>query len=87
MAIPSALTPFRRFTNGLHHVKAEFLENIDEMLAFAEVMALKQNCIELDNDGVFYVSAAGTLEEVIPVMYHQIERLERIKKQKEDSGN
>jgi hypothetical protein len=47
-------------------------------------MALKQNSVELDEDGMFYVSASGTLEEVIPIMYKQIEKLERIKKQKDN---
>lgn len=82
MNAPDALTPFRRFTNGLRHVKSEFLENIDEMLAFAEVMAMKQNCIELDDNGVFYVSAAGPVDDVISVLYQQIERLERIRNQR-----
>lgn len=79
------MTPFRRFCNGLHQVRADFNEQLDEMLAFAEVMAMKQNCVELDENGFFYVTAAGPLEEIIPVMYKQIEKLERIKKQKDNS--
>jgi hypothetical protein len=78
------MSPFRRFTNGLHHIRQDFNEQLDEMLAFSEVMALKQNSVELDEDGMFYVSASGTLEEVIPIMYKQIEKLERIKKQKDN---
>jgi hypothetical protein len=75
-------TPFRRFCNGLHQVRSDFNEQLDEMLAFAEVMAMKQNSIELDND-TWYVTAAGTLDEIIPVVYQQIERLERIRKQRD----
>jgi hypothetical protein len=78
----NSLTPFRRFCNGLHHARKEFNENVDEMLAFAEVMALKQNCVELDENGVFYVSAAGTIDEVIPVMHAQLDRLKRIREER-----
>lgn len=86
MAGTNAVTPFRRFTNGLHHVKKEFIENIDEMLAFAEVMALKTNCIEYDENGCYYVQASGPLEDVITIMYHQLERLERMKQQKDNKN-
>lgn len=78
------MTPFRRFINGLHHVRHDMNEQIDEMLAFAEVMAHKQNSVELDENGLFYVTAAGPLEEIIPTMYKQLEKLERIKKQKDN---
>lgn len=77
------MTPFRRFCNGLHQVRADFNEQLDEMLAFAEVMARKQNAVELDENGFFYVTAAGPLEEIIPVMQQQIEKLERIKRQRD----
>lgn len=80
------MTPFKRFCNGLHHIRGSFNEEIDEMLAFAEVMARKQNAIELDEHGFFYVTASGPIEEIIPVMQQQIARLERIKKQK-DTNN
>lgn len=73
------MTPFRRFTNGLHQVRSDFNEQLDEMLAFAEVMAMKQNCVELDENGFFYVTAAGTLDEIIPTMQQQMQKLERIK--------
>ena len=77
------MTPFRRFCNGLHQVRADFNEQLDEMLAFAEVMARKQNAVELDENGFFYVTAAGPLEEIIPVLHQQIEKLERIKRQRD----
>ena len=80
------VTPFRRFCNGLHQIRADFNEQVDEMIAFAEIMSMKQNAIELDESGLFYVTATGPLEEVIPVMHHQLERLERIKKQKDSTS-
>lgn len=79
------MTPFQRFNNGLRHLKHELLENVDEMLAFSEVMSLKQNCIELDDNGFFYVTSAGPIDEIIPIVYKQLERLERIKQQKDQA--
>jgi hypothetical protein len=81
---PSRVTPFQRFCNGLHSVRADFNESLDEMLAFAEIMARKQNSVELDENGFFYVTAAGPLDEIIPVMHKQLEKLERIKKQRDN---
>ena len=78
------MTPFRRFCNGLHHIRQEFNEEISEMLAFAEVMAQKQNAIELDENGFFYSTAAGPLDEVIVTLHKQIDKLERIKKQRDN---
>lgn len=80
------LTPFRRFCNGLHHIRNEFNENLDEMLVLAEVMALKANSIEVDGD-TYYVTATGPLEEVIPVLHAQLEKLERINRQKKEGFN
>jgi hypothetical protein len=80
------LTPFQRFTNGLHQIRQDINEQLNEMLAFSEVMARKQNCVELDENGFFYVTAAGPIEEIIPVMYQQLERLERIKRQKDNQN-
>lgn len=79
---PDALTPFQRFCNGLKHIRSEFNESLDEMLAFAEVMARKQNSVELDENGTFYVTAVGTLDEVIPMLHQQIYKLERIRFQR-----
>jgi hypothetical protein len=59
---------------------------MDELRAFAEVMARKQNSIDLDEDGFFYVTATGPIEVIIPIIEKQLEKLERIKRQKDASG-
>jgi hypothetical protein len=84
MESPTGVTPFRRFCNGLHQTRSDLNEQLDELLAFAEVMARKQNCVELDENGFFYVTAAGPIEEIILTMYTQLEKLERIKRQKDN---
>jgi len=82
----SPLTPYQRLVAGLQHFKQEVIGEVDECLAFAEVMARQTNSVTFDlPNGVYYVTAAGTLEEVLPVMYKQIEQLERLKKQRDNS--
>lgn len=80
------MTPFQKFVVGLRAAKMDVTEMLDEILAFAEVMARKTNSVELDENGFFYVTAAGPLEEIIPVMHKQIEKLERIQKQQKGTA-
>jgi hypothetical protein len=80
------MTPFQRFRNGLHQIREDTNEVLEEALAFVEVMALKRNSIEFD-DGYIYVVASGSIDEVIPTLYEQIDRLERYKKQQEEGFN
>lgn len=82
MESPNGMTPFQKFVVGLRAAKRDNQEMLDEILAFAEVMAQKTNSVELDENGYFYTTAAGPLEEIIPVMKKQLEKLERIQKQK-----
>lgn len=77
------MTPYRQLRNGLQQIRHDSNELLDEAIAFAEVMAMKQNSIELDEKGIFFVTASGTIEDVIPTMYKQLEKLERIKQQKD----
>lgn len=78
------MTPYRQLRNGLQQLKHDSNELLDEAIAFAEVMAMKQNSIEQDNNGFYFVTASGSLEDVIPTMYKMLDRLERIKKQKDE---
>ncbi len=76
-------TPFSRFLSGLHAIRADFNEEMEELLAFAEVMARKHNTLELDEHGDFYVTAQGPLDEIIPALKTHIGKLERIQKQRD----
>jgi hypothetical protein len=78
----SRLNPFQKFVRGLQAAQLDFNETMTELTAFAEIMAQKQNTLELDEDGFFYVTAAGPIEDIIPVMEKQLEKLYRISKQK-----
>lgn len=77
------LSPFEQFARGLHAAQVEFNETIDELRAFIEVMARKTNSLDMDENGKFYIVAAGTIDEIIPALEAQLKKLERIKKQKD----
>lgn len=76
------LTPFQKFLNGLTAAQLEFNETMDELRAFAEIMARKSNNIELDEDGVFYVTATGQLPAVLETVEHHLQKLKRINEQR-----
>jgi hypothetical protein len=79
---PSSVdNPYRRFCHGVQHFRQELNEELDEMLTFAEVMARQGNMITVDENGVFYSTANGTLDEIISVLHQQLEKLERIRRQ------
>ena len=65
-------------------MRHDFNEEMDELIGFAEVMARRQeNSIDLDENGFFYVTSAGKIEDVILTVENQLQRLKRIKEQKD----
>jgi hypothetical protein len=76
------MTPFQKFLRGLQGARMDLAETFEELIAFAEIMSRKSNSVELDENGFFYVTAAGPLEEIIPTMKKQLAKLERIQAQK-----
>lgn len=79
------MTPFMKFLRGLEAAQLDFNETMMELRAFAEIMSRKTNTVEMDEDGSFYVTASGTLDEIIPTLYKQVHKLERIKEQRDNA--
>lgn len=79
------MMPLDKFCRGLFAAQTEFNEAMDEIRAFAEVLANRKNTLDMDEDGFFYVTAHGPLEELIPTVEKQLEKLKRIKKQKDEA--
>lgn len=79
------MSPFQQFTRGLLAAQVEFNETIDELRAFSEVMALKKNNLDMDENGFFYMTVSGPLDEVIPSVEKNLDKLKRIKKQKDEA--
>ena len=75
---------FNRFTAGLQSIQKDMNEGLEELRAFSEVMARKDNTLEMDEDGFFYITACGPLEIIIPTVEKQLTKLKRIQKQKDE---
>ena len=67
---------------GLRAARKDLDETFEELVAFAEVMAHKSNSVELDENGFFYVTASGPLDQVIITLKSHLHKLERIQAQR-----
>jgi hypothetical protein len=79
------MTPFVRFLRGLEAAQVDMNEMMTELRAFAEIMAKKENSLEMDENGFFYLTASGPLEKIIPAVDALLLKLHRIKQQKDTS--
>lgn len=76
------MTPYQRLVAGTHHFKNALNEELNEMLAFAELMSRQRNMITFDSDGQWYSIASGELDEIIDVLEQQLGKLKRIREEK-----
>lgn len=76
------MTPFQKFLNGVTAAQMDMNEMLDELRGFAEIMARKQTTLDMDEDGTFYVTATGPLEEIIPAVERQLQKLKRISQER-----
>lgn len=76
------MNPYQQLCKGAHHFKAEINEEMDELIAFAEIMSRQKNMVTLDQNGTFYAIASGDIDEVINVLEQQITKLKRIREER-----
>jgi hypothetical protein len=77
------MMPMLKFLRGLQGAQLDFKETFEELIGFAEILANKRNTLELDEDGLFYSTATGNVDEMITILKDQLKKLERIKEQKD----
>lgn len=76
------MTPFQKFLRGLQAAHTEHTEALEELIAFAEVMARKSNTLDLDEHGYFYSTASGPIEDILPTLEKHVSKLKRIQQEK-----
>ena len=69
----------------LYGYKEQFIEDLNDLVNAAELIAQKENVLEMDEQGYFFVQATGKLEDIIPKLEDHIERLKRIKLSKDST--
>ena len=74
------MSPFKSFAAGLFAAQKDIVEVLEELRGYAEIMSRKENSVEMDENGQFYVVATGDLDTIIPNLQKQLQKLERIKK-------
>lgn len=76
------MLPLIRFKEMLETYKEQAVEDYDELISAAHLLASRPNYLTLDENGFFHVQASGKIEDVIVALKEHLQRLERIKTQK-----
>lgn len=79
----TATAPLTRFRDMLMLYKKQMEEDFDELIMSAEIICSRPNYVLMDETGYYHLQASGTLEEVVAVLQKQLEKLEKIKTQKD----
>jgi len=77
------MLPLIRFKELLENTKKRMNEDMEELITGATLLAARPNYLTVDEMGYYHVQASGPIEEIIPALIKQVERLQRIKQQKE----
>jgi hypothetical protein len=67
----------------LEGYQAQMNQDYGELIMAAELMGSRPHYVLMDEQGYYHVQTSGTLEEVVAILQKQLEKLERIKTQKE----
>ena len=57
--------------------------DFDELIAAADIIGSRPNYLTVDEHGFYHVQASGDIKEVIYALEKQLEKLNRIKAQKD----
>ena len=77
------MLPLSRFVNALGAYKAEMDQQFDELIMAADLIAKKNNVIQREDDGTFFIQATGSLNECIDTLSVMLKKLEKIKATRE----
>lgn len=69
----------------LESYKKQMNEDMDELIGGATLLSARPNYLTVDEHGYYHVQASGPIEEIIPALIKQVEKLQRIKQQKDSN--
>lgn len=67
----------------LEAYKGQMMEDFDELIGAAEIIGVRPNYLTVDEHGFYHVQASGTLDQVLESLPKQLEKLTRIKAQRD----
>lgn len=79
----TAMLPLIRFKEMLELYKAQAMEDFDELIGAADIIGARPNYLTVDEQGYYHVQASGKIDEVIASLKGQLEKLQRIKAQRD----
>jgi len=69
----------------LANYKAQMDEDMNELINAAEIIGQRPNYLTVDENGYYHVQASGNIDEVIYALEKQLEKVKRIKQQRENT--
>ena len=77
------MLPLIRFQEMLLKCKEQMDEDLNELIGAAHIIGSRPNYLTVDEHGYYHVQASGKMDEVILALEKQVEKLQRIRQQKE----
>ena len=77
------MLPLIKFRDMLTTHKQQLDMDFDELIAAADIIGSRPNYLTVDEHGFYHVQASGDIKEVIYALEKQLEKLNRIKAQKD----
>jgi vacuolar-type H+-ATPase subunit D/Vma8 len=78
------MLPLSKFKDVLINYQEQMVQDFNELIMAADLIGSRPNYLTVDEKGFYHVQASGTLDEAIKAMEQLLEKLNRIKKQKND---
>jgi len=78
-------TPLARFKTILETTKAQLIEDLDEMIMTTDIINQRPNHLTIDENGHYHIQASGSLDEVVLTLNKLLDKLERIKKYRDNN--
>jgi hypothetical protein len=77
------MLPLTKFKDMLMDYKEQMVVDMDELITAADIISARPNYLTVDERGYYHVQASGDIKEVIYALEKQLEKLNRIKAQKD----
>lgn len=77
------MLPLQRFKDLLIAYQEQMNEDLNELVLGADLLASRPNYLTVDEHGFYHVQVSGTIDEVLKGLEAQLEKVKRIKAQKE----
>ena len=79
------MLPLTKFSEILKDTRDQMSNDFNELIAASDLIGQRPNYLTVDEHGFYHLQASGRIEEVLAAVEQQLERLKRIKKQRDQT--